>query len=80
MIDLFRMPDKVQAVIDVIFESHLNDLKAQIKQAKPWAIFFGVARGASANMSPKQWEQFVWPYIVKAVNTIVDGGASAVGI
>jgi len=77
MIDLYRMPDKIQDVIDVIFESHLKDLEAQMKLVKPWAVFFGVARGASANMSPEQWERFVWPYIVKGVNAIVDGGAVA---
>jgi len=77
MIDLYRMPDKIQAVIDVMFESHLKDLKAQLKQVKPWAVFFGVARGASGNLSPKQWEQFVWPYVVKGVNSIVEEGAVA---
>lgn len=77
MIDLYRIPNKIQAVIDVMFESHLKDLKAQIKQAKPWAVFFGVARGASGNLSPEFWERFVWPYIVKGVNTIVEEGAVA---
>lgn len=77
MIDLYRMPDKVQEVIDVIFESHLKDLKIQLKQVKPWAVFFGVARGASGGLSPQLWERFVWPYIVKGVSTIVDGGSIA---
>lgn len=77
MVDLYRMPDKIQAVIDVMFESHLKDLKAQIRQAKPWAVFLGIARGASGGLSPQIWERFVWPYIVKGVNTIVEEGAVA---
>lgn len=73
--DLYQIPDKVQAVMDTIYLSHLKEMKKQVKQAKAWAVFFGIARGASQFMSPKFWDRFVWPYIVKGVNAVIETGA-----
>jgi len=74
MSDLYRMPDKVQAVMDLIYEESIVDLKKQIKMAKPFAVFVGAARGGSSLMSPKLWNRFIWPYLLKAVDEITKCG------
>lgn len=75
--DLFRMPDKVQAVMDVIYEESIEDLRSQVKMAKPFAVFVGAARGGSSFMAPRLWNRFTWPYIQKGVEEVVKCGAYA---
>jgi hypothetical protein len=75
--DLFKMPDKVLAAMDVILAENIESYKNQIAAAKPFAVWFGATRSASEFLAPKTWQRFVWPYIKKAVEAIVDAGAYA---
>lgn len=77
--DLFRMPDKVQAVMDVIMDARIKNMKNTFAQMpkKPFSIFVGIARGASEFLSPKLWQRFVLPYMVRIVNTVIDEGMIA---
>jgi uroporphyrinogen-III decarboxylase len=73
--DLYRIPDKVQAVMDVILEEAV----AGIKKTKPPAGGIGGAwlggwRSASALVAPKLWDRFVWPYLVTLANAMIDQG------
>jgi uroporphyrinogen-III decarboxylase len=73
--DLYRIPDKVKAVMDVILEETL----AVIKKTKPPAGGIGGAwlggwRSASALVAPKLWDRFVWPYLVTIANAMIDQG------
>ncbi|AKA67419.1 uroporphyrinogen decarboxylase family protein [Clostridium scatologenes] len=74
MRDLFRMPDKVEAVLDVIQEEMIQGIKKQIKESKPDVFFLSPARGASEFYSPKLWERFVWKYIKGAADAIIEEG------
>lgn len=74
--DMFRIPDKVVAAMNVAQAENLMALKAQIAAVKPFAVYFAVARGASEFLSPKAWDRFVWPYIRQSVDTIVEAGAN----
>lgn len=58
MQDLYRVPDKVQAVQDIMLEQNLENLRNQIRAAKPLTVFVGAARGASDYYSPKLWDRF----------------------
>jgi uroporphyrinogen-III decarboxylase len=71
--DLFRMPDKVQAAMDVA----MIDIVEGVKQAcaqKPIAAWVGGWRAASEFLSPKTWNRFVWPYFKKVVETVAEAG------
>ncbi len=77
--DLYRMPDKVQAVMDIISESNKNQLMGVVDSlpVKPFSLFIGIARGASEFLSPKLWKRFVEPYLFKIVNATIDAGVYA---
>ncbi|EGO62522.1 uroporphyrinogen decarboxylase family protein [Acetonema longum] len=77
MRDLFKMPDKVEAVLDLILEESLTALRAQIRACKPLVAFISPARGASQFYSPKLWERFVWKYLKAAAEAIIEEGAVA---
>jgi uroporphyrinogen-III decarboxylase len=77
--DLFRTPDKVQAVMDVVLE----ELLAQIQAAPsiPGIIggtWLGGWRAASALVSPKLWDRFVWPYYLKLAEAVIAKGYTPV--
>ncbi|HWR42972.1 uroporphyrinogen decarboxylase family protein [Sporomusa sp.] len=73
--DLFRMPDKLEAVMDVIHDYHINSLRQQIREAKPTTVFTGAGRGACEYYSPKIWDRFVWKYYKKIADMIIEEGA-----
>ncbi len=77
MKDMFKMPDKVEAVLDLILQETLVDFRKQIRAAKPLIVFLSPARGASEFYSPKIWERFVWKYLKATTEMIVEEGAIA---
>jgi hypothetical protein len=77
MRDLFKMPDKVEAVLDVIQEETMKDFRQQIRAMKPLVTFISPARGASQFYSPKLWERFVWKYLKATAEMIIEEGSVA---
>ncbi|CAB1244946.1 uroporphyrinogen decarboxylase family protein [Clostridium sp. MT-14] len=75
MMDLYRMPDKVEAVLQVIQKENMDELRKQMRAVKPTVVFLSPARGASEFFSPKLWERFVWKYIKGAADIIIEEGA-----
>lgn len=75
MRDLYKMPDKVEAVLDVIQKDVIEGLRQQIRQMKPDVVFVSPARGASEFYSPKLWERFVWKYIKETADAVIEEGA-----
>ncbi len=75
--DIFRIPDKVEAVIKIMTAETQAMLKTQIAQTKPFAYFIGATRSAPEYMSQKMWERFCFPNIKATVETVVDAGAYA---
>jgi uroporphyrinogen-III decarboxylase len=73
--DVFKMPDKVQAAMDVMMIDLLAGLRQQIRTYKPFGVWLSGMRAASEFVSPKIWQRMVFPYIKKIVNTIVEEGA-----
>jgi len=76
ILDLFEIPDKVEKVMEIMAEEAL----ASIQNAPPPpadkgnGTWIGGWRTASAMLSPKLWNRFVWPYIVKYVNAVAEKG------
>ena len=75
MTDLFRIPDKVQAAMDVAMEFLIEDVKKQIKRNKAFTVFMFNARGSNHFISPKMFEKYTWPYLEKLTNAVIEGGA-----
>jgi len=77
--DLYRMPDKIQEVMDVILEDILADIR-KLKPAKDRinGTWVGGWRSASSLVSPKLWDRFVWPYFVQIVDALIEKGITPV--
>jgi uroporphyrinogen-III decarboxylase len=77
--DLYRMPDKVQAVMDVILEETLATIaKLEPAPEKINASWVGGWRAASSLVAPKLWDRFVWPYYLKIVEALIARGVTPV--
>jgi hypothetical protein len=74
MRDLFKMPDKVEAVLEVIQKESLEQLRQQVRAIKPTVVFVSPARGASEFYSPKLWERFVWKYLKETADMLIEEG------
>ncbi len=76
--DLYRIPDKVEAVMQVM----LNETLAQINASPPvtgiGGTWLGGWRAASAMVAPKLWDRFVWPYYLKFIEALIDKGITPV--
>jgi hypothetical protein len=77
MRDIFKIPDKVEAALDVIQAESIAVLRAQIRAFKPQVVFLSPARGASEFFSPKLWERFVWKYLKATADVIIEEGVAA---
>jgi uroporphyrinogen-III decarboxylase len=75
MRDLFKMPDKVEAVLDVILEGQVAEYRQYVREHNPLVVFISPARGASEFFSPKLWQRFVWKYLREVVEAIIEEGA-----
>lgn len=77
LMDLHRIPDKVEAAMDVIAEESEKALRAQIRLAKPFAVFVGGAREAGDFLSLKSFERFSWQYTKRIIDIIAEEGSIA---
>lgn len=77
-LDLYRMPDKVQAAMDVILEETLAQIKAAPPVGGIRGAWLGGWRAASALVAPKLWDRFVWPYYLKIAEALIEAGITPV--
>ena len=68
--DLYRIPDKVQAAMDVVFPELIEHAIKGARETGVQGVW--VASGRGALVSPKLFDRFVWPYIAKAVDALVE--------
>lgn len=72
--DLYKIPDKVQAAMDIAMPEMLNAVKSRLSISQPVAVWVGGWRAASEFLSPKIWRRFVWPYFKQVVEAVVAEG------
>jgi hypothetical protein len=73
-LDLYRHPDKVQAVMDAMVDDCIqNVLNNTTATAIPWANII-LARGSSTFYNIPTFERFIFPYLKKMVETFVAKG------
>jgi uroporphyrinogen-III decarboxylase len=78
-LDLYRIPDKVEAVMEVIMAETLGAIEALPEGV--WGIggtWLGGWRSASAMLAPKLWDRFVWPYIVRLSDALIAKGITPI--
>jgi hypothetical protein len=72
--DLVEIPDKVQAVMDAIVPCLAEKpIRKAFDRGYP-AVWVGGWRAAPEMISPDMWERFVWPYLKRLVNQVLDAG------
>ncbi|MBI9043422.1 MAG: hypothetical protein JEZ06_02985 [Anaerolineaceae bacterium] len=76
--DLYRIPDKVEAVMKVMLEETLESIRNAPTPEGIGGTWVGGWRSASALLSPKLWDRFVWPYIVQISDALVAKGITPV--
>ncbi|MEW6624849.1 MAG: uroporphyrinogen decarboxylase family protein [Bacillota bacterium] len=72
--DLYRIPDKVQAAMDVAVEEMVENTRQLLRAVKPIAIWVGGWRAASEFLAPRLWQRFVFPYYKQVVNAVAEEG------
>ena len=77
-LDLHRIPDKVQAAMDVILAEQLAQLRVAPRPQGIGGTWLGGWRAASGLLAPKLWNRFVWPYYLKFVEALVEIGVTPV--
>ncbi len=76
--DLYRIPDKVQAAMDVALPDIIAQNLNGARLGGTMGIWVGGWRSASALVAPKLWNRFVWPYFIRIVDAVVDAGLTPV--
>ncbi len=74
--DLHRIPDKVEAAIQVVHQANLASIKSlpPCPENSIGGSWIGGWRTASALVSPKIFNRFIWPYIVETANAMIEKG------
>ena len=74
MLDLFKMPDKVQAVLDVIMAEKRDQARQMVRTIGPIGYWVGGWRTAPEFLSPRLWNRFVWPYMKELIEIVAEEG------
>ena len=72
--DLYRIPDKIEEVMEVMMEDLLGMIAAAPSVPGIQGSWLGGWRAASALISPKLWDRFVWPYYLRIGNALIEKG------
>ncbi|MCZ7664702.1 MAG: uroporphyrinogen-III decarboxylase [Thermoleophilia bacterium] len=75
VLDLIRMPDRVQAAMDAMMPAMIEGARGMLR-AFPTAmgVWVGGWRTASQFLSPTLWERFVFPYYTTMVDVVLEEG------
>jgi hypothetical protein len=76
MLDMYRCPDKLLAVCEMVQEWQFTRATPAIPDAQgnPPRLFMALHRGSDGFMSKKQFEKFYWPGLKKTLIKAVDLG------
>ena len=74
MLDLHRVPDKVQAALDVAIPSVLAKIVPETYAAGALGCEVIATRGSTDLLSPRLWDRFVFPYLTQIVDAVVAAG------
>jgi uroporphyrinogen-III decarboxylase len=72
--DLYRIPDKVQAAMDVVLPEIIEKVVRGARASGVPGVWIGGWRTASSMVSPRIMDRFIWPYILKIADALVAAG------
>jgi hypothetical protein len=78
MLDLYRIPDKVQAAMDAIIAEKREQTRHMVRAVGPTGYWVGGWRTAPEFLAPKLWNRFVWPYLKELVEIVAEEGGMPV--
>lgn len=74
MLDMYQVPDKLLAAIDLFTEMMLESLITEASLSGNPRVPLWLHRGQAQFMSPEQYERFYWPSLQKLILGLVDAG------
>jgi uroporphyrinogen-III decarboxylase len=77
-LDLHRIPDKVKAALDAMQPGLIQIGLDGARRSGVPAVWVGGWRAASAMLSPKMWNEFVFPYYLETVNRLAENDVVSV--
>jgi uroporphyrinogen-III decarboxylase len=78
VLDLHRMPDRVQAAMDAIMPEVVQAAINSAHASGIPSLWVGGWRSASALLSPRLWNRFVFPYLLQLTSELIDNGITPV--
>lgn len=76
--DLFEIPDKVQAVMDAMAPGMAGPVCGRAKREGYPCVWVGGWRGTPGMISPEMWNRFFWPYFRDLVLEVVENGLTPI--
>lgn len=70
-LDLYRMPDRVQAAMDVMVPAMIQNGVGGAKMTQSIGAWIGGWRSPSAMVAPKIWDRMVFPYFQKIAEALI---------
>ncbi|RMD04140.1 uroporphyrinogen-III decarboxylase [Clostridium autoethanogenum] len=78
MVDIRRIPEKVEAVMDIITDANIKAMKQSIQNAvDPISVFVAMGRGCPDFYNSKLWERFIWNPLKKITYAVIETGLTA---
>jgi hypothetical protein len=74
MLDLRRQPDKMLEVLDVVADGVIAAGLALAEMVNARTVILGAVRGSADFISPKMFEKFCLPFLVRAAYAAVEAG------
>jgi uroporphyrinogen-III decarboxylase len=78
MFDMYRVPDKLKAAIDLFTPMSINTGIIQAQLTGSPRVFVPLHRGADPFMSNEQFAEFYWPGLKKLLLALIDAGLTPV--
>ena len=78
MLDLFHMPDKIQAVMEAVMAEKREEARRVVGAIGPAGYWVGGWRTAPEFLSPRLWNRFVWPHLKELVEIFAEEGGTPV--
>ena len=78
MLDLYRIPDRVQAALDAIMVEKREQARQLVRAVGPTGYWVGGWRTAPEFLAPKFWDRFVWPHLKELVEIVAEEGGTPV--
>ncbi len=74
MQDMFRRPDTLLKVLDVVADLTINTILKSPNIANMTMVMYPLHKGADGWMSQKQFDTFYWPSLKKVMNALIEEG------